>query len=331
MALFIPVGLVLGWFLHGYYSSDKTQKAPFVREVLRPLDKYSIDSLSATKATPSRIEILESLEEKEAFESFLFSFELDPTLSGNKEKKKVTGLINVPKGEGPFPLAVLFRGYVDQSIYQTGAGSKRVGEFLSSNGYITIAPDFLGYAGSDKEASNIFESRFQTYTTALTLIESAGSLDMWDRENLFIWGHSNGGQIALTVLEITQKEIPTVLWAPVSKPFPYSVLYYTDASEDRGKLIRKELAEFEKNYDPDLYSIDLYLDRIGAPLRIHQGTNDDAVPRDWSDSLHKNLENKGKDVGYFVYPGADHNLNPSWSVAVQRMLSFFNLSLTSVR
>ena len=49
-------------------------------------------------------------------------------------------------------------------------GTKRVGEYFAENGYITLAPDFLGYGGSDSESENIFESRFQTYTTTLTLL-----------------------------------------------------------------------------------------------------------------------------------------------------------------
>ena len=68
-----------------------------------------------------------------------------------------------------------------------------MGEYLSENGYITLAPDFLGYGGSDIESSNIFEARFQTYTTVLTLLKSIeenppqGWDNRWDKKNLFIF------------------------------------------------------------------------------------------------------------------------------------------------
>jgi dipeptidyl aminopeptidase/acylaminoacyl peptidase len=181
----------------------------------------------------------------------------------------------------------------------------------------------LGYASSDPEAANIFESRFQTYVTAIALLNSVNQIDKFDKTNIAIWGHSNGGQIALTTLEITDRNIPTVLWAPVSKPFPYSILYYTDESDDRGKLIRHELSKFEDDYDVEKYSLTNYLEKITAPLEIHQGTADDAVPKEWTDSLVKNLKNTDKEVGYFVYPGADHNLQPSWNTVVARNLEFF--------
>jgi dienelactone hydrolase len=319
----VVAGISAGWALNSFYNSQKSPESPIAQIKPRPLDKYTIDNLSKVKIEASGIEIGEILMEDKDFTSYLFSFSLDPTLT-NKEKKKVTGLINVPAGEGPFPLIVMFRGYVDQEIYQTGTGTQRAGEYFARSGYLTIAPDFLGYAGSDSEAGNIFESRFQTYTTALTLLSSLQSLKEWNGKDIFIWGHSNGGQIALTMLEVTGVEYPTVLWAPVSKPFPYSILYYTDESADRGKLIRRELAGFEQTYDPDLYAIDLNYERLKAPIQLHQGTADGAVPREWSDELNKRLDGLEVDIEYFVYPGADHNLNSSWNTVVERNIGFFN-------
>lgn len=327
--LVIILSTTLGWFAKDYFSIRDTKVEQITEKILpKPLDKYTIQNLSAAQIPEEKIVLGETLKETTDFTSYLFNFSLDPTLK-NATKKKVTGLVNIPKGQGPFPLIVMFRGYVDQKLYKTGTGTQRAGEYFAQNGFMTIAPDFLGYAGSDPEAENIFESRFQTYVTALTLLNSLDSISGWNGVNVFIWGHSNGGQIALTTLEITEKPIPTTLWAPVSKPFPYSVLYYTDESEDRGKLIRRELSKFEQAYDPDLYAIDLYYDRINASIQLHQGTNDDAVPVDWSDTLSKSLEELEKDITYYKYGGADHNLNPSWNVVAARDVSFFKKHLTN--
>lgn len=321
--LFLILALSAGWLLHSFLNPRQTPESPISQIKPRPLDKYTIENLAKASIPGTKIEVGETQKEEEEFTSYLFSMTFDPTLSG-KEDKKVTGLVNVPAGEGPFPLVVMFRGYVDQEIYKTGVGTQKAAEYFAENGFITIAPDFLGYGGSDSEAENIFESRFQTYITALTLLESLATIEGWDNQNVFIWGHSNGGQIAITLLEVSGRNIPTTLWAPVSKPFPYSVLYYTDESEDRGKLIRRELSKFEETYDPDLYAIDLYYDKIKAPLIIHQGTFDDAVPKEWSDELTKKLKELEIGFDYFVYPGADHNLNPAWNTVVARDLAFFN-------
>ncbi len=312
--LIAVIFIAIGWFANTAYNLPKSQGNPISQVRPRPLEKYTIENLSKTTFKPSEIKM-----EPEN----VFSFMVDG--------KKVTGEINIPEGQGPFPLIVMFRGYIDQKTYKTGDGTRRSAEVFAQNGYITLAPDFLGYGGSDKEAGNIFESRFQTYTTALTLLASATDIEKWDKKNLFIWGHSNGGQVALTVLEITQAGYPTVLWAPVSKPFPYSVLYYTDESDDRGSLIRRELSRFEEDYDVEKYSLVNYLGNIKAPIQLNQGNLDESVPKVWSDILAKSLSNLSLEVDYKVYPGNDHNMRPNWDGVVANNLSFYRSHLTGNR
>ena len=326
--LLIIAGIILGCLLSPYIKimvekiKPQTQSSNVVKILPKPLDKYSIKNLSEAIVLPTEIAIGRKVSENEDFNSYIFSINFDPTLKA-KDTKKVSGLLNLPNKKGKYPIVLMIRGFVDQRTYKTGTGTQRAGEYFAKNGFITISPDFLGYGESETEASNIFESRFQTYTTSLMVLNSLNSIPQWDQRNVFVWGHSNGGQIALTLLEITGKEIPTVLWAPVSKPFPYSILYYTDESDDLGKLIRKELSQFEENYDVNEFSIHNYLDKIKAPLEIHQGTLDDAVPGAWTNELVKKLEDLEANVKYYKYLGADHNLQPDWSLAVQRSLNFF--------
>jgi uncharacterized protein len=342
------VALTAGWFLRDLIKvkeiiSPVTESVSEAKE--KPLEKYAIENLSQTDIGAGFFEIKESLKDTDEFESFLFSYEFNPNLDG-KTFKKTTGQINIPKEKDTFQVVLMFRGYINQETFRTGDGTRNASEYFARNGFMTIAPDFLGYGGSDKEFSNIFETRFQTYVTALSLIKyfesnseikfenwklpALRSLDEGGKmENIFIWGHSNGGQIALTVLEISGKNYPTTLWAPVSKPFPYSVLYYTDQSEDKGKLIRRELAKFEEDYDVEKYSLTNYLDRINAPIQIHQGASDNAVPKSWNDSLVNQLRQYDKDVVYFSYPATDHNMRPNWDAVVERDLEFFRKNLRS--
>lgn len=104
-------------------------------------------------------------------------------------------------------------------------------------------------------------------------------------------------------------------------------LYYTDEFDDHGKALRKALASFEKDYDVELYSPTNFLHWTNAPMQIHQGENDDAVPRKWSDSLVGDLKKLKKEVEYFTYPDADHNLMPTgWWQAVERSIEFYRES-----
>lgn len=302
-------------------------------QISRPLEKYQLLSLSTRPSSASAILLDKELSSNDTFTSYQFSF--------TTEGKKVTGLIHIPKKpvilsersesmdlqqQTKFPVIIQFRGYVDREIYETGIGTQRSGEVYAKNGYITIAPDFLGYGGSDMPSTVVLEERFQTYTTALDLLSSISTLKQADPERIGIWGHSNGGHIALTLLAITNKPMPTTLWAPVTKPFPYSILYFTDELSDGGKFLRGELSRFEGLYDVDKYTFRSYLDRLSGPIQLHQGTADDAVPFAWSDQFAEEFKEK-KDFTYYRYPGADHNMSGSWSTVVERDIEFFNKQL----
>lgn len=336
--LLTVVAFVSGWFVKDFLGEEKLSEVSETAEADRlNFQRYTIENLSKSNIEPGKIKILETLNKEEKFIEYLFELEFKPDPTKN-ELKKTTGQINIPKGNGPFPLIVMLRGYIDQKKFTTGDGTRNASRVFAENGFITIAPDFLGYGKSDKEAENIFETRFQTYTTVLSLIKSLEESQSNPRlitfknnltnkpfnySTIFLWGHSNGGHIAITILEITGKNYPTTLWAPVTKPFPYSVLYYTDKSVDEGKLVRHELAKFEETNDVNLFSLTNYLNKINAPIQIHQGGKDDAVPLDWSDRFVSKLKELGKNVNYFTYPENDHNMRPSWDIIVSRDLDFF--------
>lgn len=327
--------VLVGWFANTAYHLPKSTSNPISQIKPRPLEKYSFENLAKAEIEPSQIQIGQLISENKDFKSYEFSMEFSPDLS--KNLKKVTGLINIPISNGPFPVIVMFRGYVDQKLYKIGMGTQKAGEYFAKNGFITIAPDFLGYGNSDIESSDIFESRFQTYTTSLALLKTIDALKIYplkqgqnsikiNSNNVLLWGHSNGGHMALAMLEITGKAYPTVLWAPNSAKFPYSIIYYLDEASDEGNLVITKLAEFMGDYDVHNYSIRSYFEKIRpeTKIQIHQGLADDAVPVVWTDSLVKALKKLNIDTSYLKYPGADHNLTPSWVQAVQSSLEFYN-------
>lgn len=293
---------------------------PLSTIIEKPLERYTIENLSRTVFQPNPVIFDEPIATTSAFivRSFLFE----------SNGKKITGLAHIPITDtvnAKFPVIVQLRGFVDRSIYVPGVGTKRSAEVFASHGFLSLAPDFLGYGGSDMPSKNVFEERFETYTAVLTLLSSIPTIATADTSRVGIWGHSNGGQIALTILAVTGKPYPATLWAPVTKPFPYNILYYTDEFEDKGKLLQKELAVFEKDYDVDYYSFTQYIDRINAPLQIHQGIRDESVPIVWSDTFVKTLHSKQMDIRYYTYPQADHNIQGanSWNTAVHLDISFF--------
>lgn len=318
IGVFIGCLLTAGYFFYFSPSSIPSIISPVGKIIEKPLERYGIERLGQLAISSSQIILGEPIATTSAYQAYQFSLIV--------EGKKATGLAHIPVGASDIhkmPVIVQFRGYVEREKYTTGVGTEHSGEVFSRNGFITLAPDFLGYGESDMPSTDVFEERFQTYLVGLSLLASVETLPMADAEKIGIWGHSNGGQIALTVLEASQKSYPTTLWAPVTKPFPYSILYYTDEAEDRGKLLRRVLAKFEQNYDVDLYDLTRYVDHLAGPLQLHQGTADDAVPVEWSDEFVQSLKEKDKAVMYFTYPGTDHNLQPAWNTVVARDVAFF--------
>jgi len=287
----------------------------------KPLEKYRVESLGGRRSEAGAIQLgeVEAIEGAVRVQNFSFT----------TEGKKVTGLAHIPVGcseTARCPVIVQFRGYADVEGYYSGFGTRRSAQKYAEAGFISLAPDFLGYGGSDMPSGNIFEERFQRYTTGLDLLVSVGGWPFADGEKIGIWGHSNGGQVALTVLEATKRPYATTLWAPVTAAFPYSILYYTNEATDGGKLLRRELANFERDYDTDQFNLLNYLDRVVAPVQIHQGTADESVPVEWNRDLVRRMQEDGEagnGVTYYEYTGADHNLVPSWSIVVERDINFF--------
>jgi len=311
---------IAGWIMNGRRATFILSPLPPIPLKEKSLEKYTIENLTKRTYTPNPIVFEDPIATASTYTVIPFYFMSDG--------KKVTGLSHIPNKPllEKLPVIVQFRGFADRATYVSGLGTKHSAEVFAANGFVSLAPDFIGYGGSDKGSENVFEDRFETYTTAFNLLASIPTISFIDPTHVFLWGHSNGGQIALTVSTIMGEKgsvYPTSLWAPVTKIFPYSILYYTDEFEDYGKALRKELANFEKEYDTDQFAFFNYLDRIQTPIIFHQGTDDEAVPLKWSNDFVKLLQQKGKSVRYYTYPGADHNLNTGWNTVVARDMDFF--------
>lgn len=311
-----------------------TNKIITEKPVPKPLLIYTFENLKKTLFLKTQITLGEVVKENKDSISQIFYYSV-PKTPNSKIMERASGLINIPKKSGEYPVIIMLRGFVPDNIYKPGIGTEPVAQILAKDGFITLAPDFLGYGESASPSADPFENRFQTYTTALTLLSSLPTLNSGlyasysgtisaDMSKIGIWGHSNGGHIALSILAISKVTYPTVLWAPVSASFPYSILYYTDESDDQGKALRKTLAGFESIYNTDLFSPPNYYNWIKAPIEINQGTADQEVPYWWSDNLVSTLKKNHVSVDYSTYSNADHNLLPNgWSDAVLNTENFY--------
>jgi dienelactone hydrolase len=379
--VFLVIGLTA--FGLGFWSGRHLHSKVLGEEIIEkdgsfaqthPLQKYTIQNLQSYPYQISEISVDKVLGTFPEYTSYLFSYK---TMG-----RKMTGQLNVPNSGENFPVIVMVRGFVEQETYTTGEGTRPGAAAFAKAGFVTFAPDFFGFGGSDSEAPG-WEARFQKPINVVELIQSIrhhqqltykNKMITLNPEKLGLWGHSNGGQITLTSLEAMAEPIPTVLWAPVTAPFPYSILYFSDEDPDEGKRMRSSVAELERDYDSQDFSLTQHLNRLVAPIQLHQGTADDAVPKTWSDEFVQKIQKENQrrqeeinnlkaniasqsaekaatdsaavtpqnivtsaeiesvllepvNIDYFVYPGANHSLRPSWDTVVERNIQFFKKHL----
>ncbi|MDD2483312.1 MAG: alpha/beta fold hydrolase [Candidatus Shapirobacteria bacterium] len=298
------------------------------------LAKYNFENLRKRENKASEIktvgkvlvveEARKELIKRGDLEGKKFNFE-SKAISFESNGKKISGMMNIPMTpmSNKLPTIIMIRGFAESEGYFIGSGSWKAADELARNGFITISLDFLGFGLSDSESTDILEARFEKPMSVLDLIESVKSLDIVDSEKIGIWAHSNGGQIAISVLEITGQSYPTVLWAPMTNPFPKSVLEMVDDQSEGSLKVKQRIEEFEKEYDSKLYSIDNFYDWIEVPILIHQGTADVWCKVEWQQDLQKKLKKLGKEVILDIKEGSDHNLKQSWQEVMDEDIKFF--------
>ncbi len=258
----------------------------------------------------------EGITKESNFKSYEITFE--------SNGKTISGMMNIPMtaSSQKMPAIIMIRGYAESAGYFVGSGSWKAADELARNGFVTVSIDFLGYGMSDDESKDILEARFEKPVGVLDLIESVKSLGYVDGSKIGVWSHSNGGQIAISILEITGRNYPTTLWAPMTNPFPQSVLETMDDSEN-GKIVKQKIYDFEEDYDAKLYSIDNFYDWIQAPILIHQGTADVWCDVEWQETVVNALKNLGKEAELDIRQGTDHNMKESWDEVIEMDIEFF--------
>lgn len=346
------VGAGLGWF-GNTYTSKTNPIVNFIEDVIpeqpRPLLAFTLDALREKQVDTVKIVI-------DPDSTASVSSHVTYTYTANSLGRKMSGLINTPiEVKLDTPVIIMLRGWVPLEGYAPGDGTKNSSAAYAEAGFITIAPDWFGYGSSDPELEDVWQGRFEKPLVVMELIKTLRQDGLQlpgqtvQPKEVGLWGHSNGGQIALTTLSIMQEPIPTVLWAPVSAPFPYNILYFSDEEADEGLASRKWIAQFDALYDARQFSFTNYLDGLRGPLQIHQGNNDDAVLVWWNDEFTDKLDRENRlrktkvdelkaatksastdesdlkpiEYDYFVYPGANHNLTPGWDTVVHRDIQFF--------
>lgn len=282
--------------------------------------QFTIEGLRQRSYGEGAIELVEVLEETPNFTRSLFAYPSDGL--------RITGMLNRPRGDGPFPVVILNHGYYPLDVYQTGNGTKLAADYLADRGFLTLSPDFRSHAGSD-DAPNQF--RAGHVIDVLNLIPLAQQLAEAQAGKVGMWGHSNGGAITAKAMVISDQIGAAVIYAPASSNIEEDYWFRVERARLRGQEIDPLDWPIAPATAPDLYqrlSPLPYLKYVQAPVLIHYGTADEIVPLKWPDDLRVGLEAAGKDVRMEIYAGQPHSFQGAANQQyLERTSAFFQQNL----
>lgn len=280
------------------------------------LAALSIEALRARSYPGGPITIVRTLETTPAFTRTLIAYPSDGL--------RITGIMNIPSGAGPFPVLILNHGYVTPPSV-SGTYLRDYADYYASHGYITISPDYRGYGGSD-DGENPF--RIGYAIDVLNLVSSVQALPQADANRIGMWGHSMGGGISTYVMVIDPRVKAFVLYGAMSADAAENWRHIRAMWDRSGPDEWARLVGGTPDELPEVYarlSPIHYLEYVRAPVSIHHGEADDQVPPAWSADLARRLQEVGVPVEYYSYPGASHTFRgDDWTLFMERTLAFFD-------
>lgn len=255
---------------------------------------------------------------------------------------KIHALLLIPNSSKPkngFPVIILNHGYIIPDRYTPDGNYIPYFDAFAKAGYIVFKPNYRGHGDSDGIPTSTYFSA-DYVIDVLNAISSIKKYKDADPENIGVWGHSMGGNITLKTAVISKEIKAASIWAGVVAPigdiiynWQDKVTYKPDAldlklrNQNREILLQKygtpdQNPDFWNSIDPNSYLSD-----IKIPIEIQVGLSDNQVPPSFSKGLYERLKVLGKDATYFEYQGANHDINQSFTKAMEATIRFFDKNL----
>ena len=215
----------------------------------------------------------------------------------------MTGTISMPDGPGPFPVLVVNHGFIPPDRYWIGQDSGIFGDPLAAHGFISVAPNWPGYAGSGPGAAGVPSLVAEMIATE-DLISSLGSLPQADPARVAIAGHSNGGGISLLAMVVDPRVRAVVLFAPVSSDMADNARkWWLNNGSQGGAGTPDANPEGYRHMSPRNYFA------AGQPPALFlQGTADEDIPAAWTNASLDAIRAAGIRTDVTWFPGAHHDM-----------------------
>lgn len=286
-----------------------------------PYYPWTIEHLRKRAYGEGEITAVETLQVTSVFTRTLISYPSDGL--------QIYGFVNVPRGEGPFPVIIALHGYIEPSLYLTLDYTTGYADALARAGFLVLHPNLRGYPPSD-DGEDLFRVGMAIDVLNLIALVQAqagqpGLLEQADASAIGLWGHSMGGGISTRVITVNPAVKAAVLYAAMSGDERQNYEAILSWSDNERGLEEQEVPVEELVRISPVY----FLDDISAAVSIHHGAADELVPLEWSEDLCTRLMDIGKSVECFTYPKMLHTFSGEGEQLFnQRVIEFFQRELS---
>ena len=242
----------------------------------------------------------------------------------------ITGIMNKPRGKGPFPVVVLAHGYIDPKVYVTGQGFRREQDWLARNGYIALHVDYRNHAGSDKDPDNDLSMRMGYAEDVINagLAVRNSTLPFIDNDRLALLGRSMGGGVAFQTLVIKPGVYDAAITYAATSSNTADNFNKWQRDSARGKKIIAKYGSPEA--EPAFWrtmSSRNYFSRVTEPILMIHGTKDEECAISWARATDTALTQAGKDATLIEYKGAGHYFYGPWNDSIKQVDRFLTKHL----
>ncbi len=311
-------------------SSEESTAEP---EPVEPApDPISVAALSAADLTGGDLRLGAVRERTAAYTSYDVTFR-STTAGRGTEALRISGVLNVPTGRGPFPAVVLAHGYIDPAYYVRGQGMTRERGFLAQAGFVALHVDYRNHAESDDDPRIQQAVRLGYSADAAAAARALSTSDdvAVDPDRIALFGRSMGGGVMLKALAAAPGLFAAgVGWASVSSLEAENFDQFQRAD---APLVELEAA-FRGRHglpgeDPDFWrgvSSRPAFDQITEPILLVHGRFDDTCPPPWAGATQRALTKAGVDSTLEWYDDG-HAFGPAFTAAMDRTVRFLRARL----
>ena len=247
---------------------------------------------------------------------------------------RISGILDVPRGRGPFPALVLAHGYIDPAYYANGQGLRREQDWLARAGYVVLHTDYRNHAFSDSDPTADRRMRLGYTEDVINAVHALRRTEVVrvDDDRVGLLGRSMGGGVVYNVL-VAQPGLvdAAVVFAPVSSRTSDNFDRWIRDDPGRDGLSDFILRRYgEPREKPGFWrevSPRHYFARVTEPVLIHHGTADESCPIRWSRTTTRALQEAGVDVRMHTYEGEPHAFGAAWPLSMRRSVAFLRRHL----